>query len=171
MLAKSLAAKRRVSLAVWLDGQGYPLLSRVVIKNAYEPAVRVGDLVFVSSATPLRSNGTEVFGKVGTDVDMDVAKVAARLCVAHSLSLLRDVVGEPLEKRIRRAVDLMFLINAASSFGDHSEVADAGSDLLIQGLGPAGAHARSAIGVGSLVPNVSVVLKAVYRVRGRLRTS
>ncbi len=120
--------------------------------------------MFVSSATPLRPNGTEVRGKVGTDIDLSMAEVAARLCVAHSLSLLRFVIPELLDERIDHVVDVMFFINALPTFEDHSAVADAGSKLLIEALGPRGTHSRSAIGAGSLVRNVSVVMKAVYRV-------
>lgn len=152
-------------ISEWLEGQGYPLLKKATITNSFEPAVQIHDLIFVSSATPRRPDGTEICGKVGTEISLETAKEAACFCVVHSLSLLRDVIGESLDDRIVRAVDLTFFINATSTFCCHSDVADAGSDLLIGSLGTNGVHARSAIGAGSLVRNVSVVLKAVYQVR------
>ena len=151
-------------LADWLFSQGFPLQEQITISNSFRPAVQINDLIFVSSATPLRLDGTEIKGKVGSDVDLPTAKEAACLCLAHSLSLLREVTGEPLDERIVRAVDLTFFVNAIPTFDNHSEIADAGSNLLIGGIGSRGEHSRSAIGVGSLVRNVSVVLKAIYQI-------
>jgi enamine deaminase RidA (YjgF/YER057c/UK114 family) len=152
-----------LSIAAALQQEGYPLLEQLVITNQFEAGVKAADLVFVSSATPLRNDGTEVCGKVGGEVDLGLAQEAARLCVAHSLSLLIRAAEGPLDERIDRVVDVMFFINAVPAFGEHSLVADAGSNLLITVLGSRGTHSRSAIGAGSLVRNVSVVMKAVYR--------
>lgn len=153
-----------LSLTNFLTSKGFPLLGKLKITNSFKPAVQVNDLIFVSSATPLQLDGTEIKGKVGSDVDLATAQKAACLCLAHSLTLLREVIGEPLDKRIVRAVDLTFFINAIPTFDNHSEIADAASNLLISGLGSKGEHSRSAIGVGSLVRNVSVVLKATYQI-------
>lgn len=155
------------TLARWFESQGFPLLSDIRIDNSFEPAVVYNDLIFVSSATPMRNDGTEVKGKVGFDIDVIGAKNAACLCLAHSLSLLRDALGEPIENKIVKAIDLTFFINAIPTFDNHSEIADAASNLLIGSLGRRGVHARSAIGVGSLVRNVSVVLKAIYQIKAR----
>jgi enamine deaminase RidA (YjgF/YER057c/UK114 family) len=154
----------QVDLEDFLTRRGYPLLKRLVIVNAFRPATIVNDIAFVSSATPLQFDGKEVTGKVGSEVDIRVAQRAACLCLSHSLSLLRLAIGEPLGERILRAVDLTFFINADPDFCEHSEIADEASRLLIDGLGTRGEHSRSAIGVGSLVRNVSVVLKATYQV-------
>jgi len=152
------------ALGDWLANKGFPLLSTVNIQNDFQPAIVVGNLAFVASATPMREDGTELVGKVGCDIDLILAQEAACLCVAHSLSLLQETIGSPIEERLTGVVDLTFFINADPSFNGHSTIADAGSRLLIDGLGAIGGHARSAIGAGSLVRNVSVVLKAVYRV-------
>lgn len=147
----------------WLRSAGYPLLTDIQIRNHFEPAILVGELMFVSSATPLKEDGTEIIGRVGETVELGVAQSAACFAVAHSLSLLQMTIGRPLLASTFRVVDLTFFINSAQSFADHSAVADPASRLLIGLLGDLGKHSRSAIGVTSLVRGVSVVVKGVYQ--------
>ena len=144
--------------------KGYPFLTGIVINNSFLPIKKVGDLVFVSSATPLKSDGTEVIGKVGENIDVETAKEAACLCLTHSLSLLEYEMEKPLTNRSIQAVDLTFMLNTTPNFDQHSEIADVASDLLIEAIGENGKHTRSAIGMGSLVRNVSIVLKGVYKI-------
>jgi len=152
------------TLEYWMESKGYTL-PLVNISNTYLPARRSDRIVYVSSATPLRVDGSEVVGKIGSEVDEELAKEAACLCLAHSLSLLKGVVQGPLGPRIHRIIDFTFLMNCVSDFDDHSTIADAASNLLVEYFGDDGKHSRSAIGVGSLVRNCSMVLKAVYELR------
>lgn len=156
--------EKKYDLANWMNEKGYPLID-IQISNSFLAARIVNDLAFVSSATPLRFDGTEVIGKVGEKVNLEDAKEAARLCLAHSLSLLQCVLNVPIEERLSKVVDLTFMINGIPSFGNHSVIADAASDLLIEYFGEDGKHSRSAVGVGSLVRNCSVVLKATYELK------
>ncbi|KXK05255.1 MAG: endoribonuclease L-PSP [Acidobacteria bacterium OLB17] len=160
-----MLSENKHTIADFFSARGFPLLSNLQIVNSFSPAVLIGDLAFVSSATPLRQDGSEITGKIGDQIDISEAKEAACLCLAHSLSLLQLAVGEPLDGRLVRAVDLTFFMNAASDFGKQSEIADTASNLLLDILGPNGAHSRSALGAGSLVRGVSVVLKGLYQLR------
>ncbi len=154
-----------IPIAERMENQGFPLQSIVSITNKFLPARQSKALIYVSSATPLNLDGSEIKGKVGKDIDIDTAKYAACLCLAHSLSLLRQAVYGSLDDYFVQAIDLTYFINASPTFERHSDIADAGSNLLITVIGPAGEHCRSAIGVASLVRNVSIVLKGIYEVK------
>ena len=152
-------------LSDYFAQKGFPFLKNIAIQNSFLPAKKVGDLVFVSSATPLKIDDSEIIGKAGKEVDMETAKEAACLCLVHSLSLLEHAIEQPLTNQSIQAVDLTFMFNTTAELEQHSEIADVASDLLIEALGENGKHTRSAIGMNSLVRNVSMVLKGVYKVR------
>ncbi|TWF75340.1 hypothetical protein FHX44_111224 [Pseudonocardia hierapolitana] len=44
----------------------------------YVPAVRAGDLLFLSGTGPVRADGSLVTGKVGRDLDLDAAREGSR---------------------------------------------------------------------------------------------
>lgn len=148
----------------WIENLGFPLL-QIKISNSFLAARKVDNIVYVSSATPLKSDGTEIIGKIGQEVDLLLAKEAACLCLVHSLSLLQSVVKLPIQDRLDRVIDLTFMMNCSPDFGKHSFVADAASDLLIEYFGEKGKHSRSAIGVGSLVRNCCMVVKGMYELK------
>jgi enamine deaminase RidA (YjgF/YER057c/UK114 family) len=56
-------------------------------------------------------------------------------------------------------------VNATPEFADHTRVVDGASDLLVAVFGPAGTHARLAVGVNSLPANVALEIQAVIAVR------
>ncbi len=62
-------------------------------------------------------------------------------------------------------IELFGMINAEPSFGDHAKVINGCSDLLVEVLGEAGQHARSAVGLGSLPNGMTVEIEAIFLVR------
>jgi enamine deaminase RidA (YjgF/YER057c/UK114 family) len=66
---------------------------------------------------------------------------------------------------IEAVVKLLGMVNATPDFVDHPKVIDGCSELLLEILGEAGRHARSAIGVGSLPGNITVEIEAIFAVR------
>ena len=128
----------------------------------YVPAVRTGNLVFVSGQGPSKPDGTMVTGKVGSDVSVDEAYEAARLCGIASLAALKSVIGDL--SRVRRIVKLLGMVNADPGFTDHPAVINGFSDLLVEVFGEAGKHARSAVGMGSLPFQISVEIELIAEV-------
>jgi enamine deaminase RidA (YjgF/YER057c/UK114 family) len=57
------------------------------------------------------------------------------------------------------------MVNAEPSFGDHPKVINGCSDLLVEVLGDAGKHARSAVGMGSLPGGMSVEIEAIIQIK------
>ena len=128
----------------------------------YVPAVRTGNLVFLSGVLPRRADGSLVTGRVGVDVTLEAAREAAALCALSLLANLRDAVGD-LE-RVTRVVKVTGLVSCAADFQDHPAVVNGCSDLLAEAFGEAGRHARAAVGVGSLPLGAAVEVDMVVEV-------
>lgn len=132
--------------------------------GSYVGAVRAGDLLFLSGHGPVGPDGRPAFrGVVGRDVSLEQAQEAARLTALALLGTARAELGSL--DRIERAVKLLVLVNAVPGFDRHPLVANGASDLLLAVLGPErGAHARSAVGMGSLPFGIPVEIEAVLAV-------
>jgi enamine deaminase RidA (YjgF/YER057c/UK114 family) len=129
--------------------------------GAYVPAVRTGNLVFLSGAGPI-GDGEIVTGKVGADVDLDRAVHAARLVGLQLLASLRHEVGSL--DRVTRVVKLLGMVNCAPGFNQTPTVIDGCSNLLLEVFGDAGKHARSAVGQAELPFDISVEIEMVVEV-------
>ena len=62
-------------------------------------------------------------------------------------------------------VKLLGMVNAEPDFGDHPKVINGCSDLLVEALGEAGRHARSAVGMGSLPNRMVVEIEAILLIK------
>jgi enamine deaminase RidA (YjgF/YER057c/UK114 family) len=132
----------------------------------YVPAVRTGNLVFLSGAGPVRPDGTIVTGRVGTgpdDMSPADARAAARLTGLRLLAALHAEIGD-LE-RVERMVKLLGFVRCAPDFTEQPTVVDGCSELLVEVLGEAGRGARSAVGVAALPFGIPVEIEAVVQVR------
>lgn len=56
------------------------------------------------------------------------------------------------------------MVNATPEFGEHPAVINGCSDLFVEVFGPAGRHARSAVGFASLPRGITVEIEAVVAV-------
>jgi enamine deaminase RidA (YjgF/YER057c/UK114 family) len=128
----------------------------------YVPAVRTGNLVFVSGHGPVRPEGGLVTGKVGDTVSVEQAYEAARLVGIGLLASLRTEIGDL--NRVKRVVKLLGMVNAAPGFKEHPKVINGCSDLLVDVFGEAGKHARSAVGMGSLPDQISVEIEMIVEI-------
>ena len=135
-------------------------------RGLHVPAVRTGDLVFLSGAGPVRPDGTLVTGRVGTgpgDVTATRARAAARLAGLRLLAALRDEVGDL--DRVERVVRLLGFVRCSPDCTEQQMVIDGCSELLVEVLGEAGRGARSAVGVAALPFGMPVEIEAVVQVR------
>jgi enamine deaminase RidA (YjgF/YER057c/UK114 family) len=133
----------------------------------YVPAVRTGDLVFLSGAGPMRPDSSLVTGRVGTgpdDLSPAQARDAARLAGLRLLAALQAEIGDL--DRVERVVKLLGFVRCAPDFAGQSAVVDGCSALLVEVLGEAGRGARSAVGVAALPFDIPVEIEAVVQVRG-----
>ena len=130
--------------------------------GAYVPAVRTGNLVFLSGAGPLGAEGEMVIGKVGGDVDLDRAVYGARLVGLQLLAALRQELGSL--DRVVRIVKLLGMVNCAPGFNNTPAVINGCSELLLDVFGDAGKHARSAVGQAELPFDISVEIEMIVEV-------
>lgn len=116
-----------------------------------------GNLLFISGTGPSAEHRK---GKVGADVTLDEGYAAARSAGLQILATAREALGSL--DRITRTVKVLGMVNSDPSFGDHPKVINGCSDLLVEILGEAGRHTRSAIGFVALPNQISVEIEATF---------
>jgi enamine deaminase RidA (YjgF/YER057c/UK114 family) len=118
--------------------------------GSYVPVMMDGNMIYVSGQIALESSIIpEVYkGKVTSDVSIETAQAAARICTLNALSQIRAALGD-LDK-VKKFIRLSGYVNSDPSFTDQPKVINAASDLLADIFGDAGKHSRVAIGVSSL---------------------
>lgn len=129
----------------------------------YVPFVRVGNLVHIAGQVSNDASGG-VKGTVGTEVDFETGVRAARLCGVNLLAQMKAACGGDLD-RVVRVVKLGGFVQVGPDFFDIPKVVNGCSDLMVEVLGDAGRHARSAVGVYKLPLNFSVEVDAIVEVR------
>jgi enamine deaminase RidA (YjgF/YER057c/UK114 family) len=145
---------RLAELAITLPEPPAPVAS-------YVPYVVSGKLVFISGQVTIADGGLKYVGTVGGDLSLEDGKAAARLCAINVLAQLRRAAGGDLDT-VKRCVRLGVFVNAVPGFGQHPEVANGASDLIVDVFGDSGRHSRAAVGAGSLPRNVAVEVEAVF---------
>ena len=128
---------------------------------AYVPAVRTGDLVYTSGQLPMVAGALAVTGKVGDRVSADEATAAARTCALNALAAVDALVGLAA---VRRIVKVVGYVASAPGFTGQPGVVNGASVLLGEVFGPAGQHARSAVGVAELPNGAPVEVELIVEV-------
>ena len=131
---------------------------------AFQPYVRSGTTVYVSGQIATRNAELVATGRLGADVDADTGHDAARACALNVLAQLQAAAGSL--NNVARLVKITVFVASTAEFTAHSQVADGASKLLIEVLGPAGAHARSAVGVAALPLGTPVEVEAIAELGG-----
>ncbi len=130
----------------------------------YVPYRFAGNLLYLSGQGPKRPDGTYRAGRLGRDISIDEAYQEARLTGLQLLAVAKAALGDL--SRIEAVVKLLGMVNAEPDFADHPKVINGCSDLLVEVLGEAGRHARSAVGMGSLPNRMAVEIEAILLVKG-----
>jgi enamine deaminase RidA (YjgF/YER057c/UK114 family) len=122
--------------------------------GSYVPAVICGRMVYVAGQLPAKDGELKYAGKVGTDVSVEDAYEAAKLCAINGLGVLKAYIGD-LDK-IEQVVRLGGFVNSADGFTMQPKVINGASELLVSIFGEKGKHARAAVGVNELPLNAAV---------------
>ncbi len=125
----------------------------------YVRYVQTGNLLFISGTGP--SNQAPK-GKVGTDLSIEQAYGVAREVGLQLLATAKDALGDL--DRIVRVVKVLGMVNADPEFDRQPQVINGCSDLLVEVLGEAGRHTRSAVGMGSLPNRIAVEIECTLEV-------
>jgi enamine deaminase RidA (YjgF/YER057c/UK114 family) len=145
-----------------LKEKGIELPAAPAPMGAYVPAVRAGNLVFVSGQLPRQGDAMRYRGKVDAELTLPEAQAAARLAALNAVAALGTAV--PDLDRVRRIVKVRVSVASSPGFVNQPQVANAASELLVEVFGEAGRHARMAVGVAELPGNAAVAVELVAEV-------
>ncbi len=126
----------------------------------YLPYVIAGNLLFISGQVPLHNGKLMFTGKVGADLFVPEAQMAARQCALNVLAQARKALDGELD-RLVGIVKLGAFVNSTPDFTEHPKVVNGASDVMVEIFEEKGKHARVAVGVSSLPLNASVEVDAV----------
>jgi enamine deaminase RidA (YjgF/YER057c/UK114 family) len=146
-----------------VESRGLVLPPAPAPAGVYKPCVTVGNLLYVSGHGPLLPDGTLMVGRVGSDLDADQGKSAARQV---GLTILATLLAnlDSLD-RVHRVVKVLGMVYATDDFARHPYVINGCSELFAEIWGrEAGIGVRSAFGVAALPENVPVEIEAVFEV-------
>ncbi len=128
----------------------------------YIPAVRAGDLLFLSGVLPMKEGQLAFSGKLGRDLTVEQGMDAARLALLNALAIAQHELGS-LDK-ITKVVKVVGHVASAEGFVQQPQVLNGASDLLIQIFGEAGRHARVAVGAAELPRGAAVEIELILSV-------
>ena len=129
----------------------------------YVPWVQSGNNVWIAGQVPIVNGELTYVGKVGDVVELADAQAAARICGLNIISQVKAACDGDLD-RVVRCLKVGGYVNAVADFGQHPQVINGASDLMVEVFGDAGRHARFAVGAGSLPRDVCVEIDAVFEV-------
>ncbi len=152
-----------MSIETKLTELGFALHNAPAPIAAYIPAIRAGNLVFVSGQLPLTGGQLLAMGPVPSHVSVDQAQEAAAQCVLNGLAALKSVMGNDLSK-LQRVIRVGVFVQSDDDFTDQALVANGASELLESLLGENGKHVRAAVGVNTLPKNATVEIEFVFEV-------
>lgn len=131
--------------------------------GVYKPVVITGKLAYLSGHGPLKPDKSLMTGRVGSEVDLEFGKEAARQTGLALLATLRQELGSL--DRVGRIIKLLGMVNCTPDFGEHPAVINGCSELFRDVFGEdRGVGARSAVGMGSLPGNISVEIEAIVEI-------
>jgi enamine deaminase RidA (YjgF/YER057c/UK114 family) len=131
---------------------------------AYVPYIEVDGMLYLSGQLPFRPDGTIITGRLGESLDILAGQEAARRCAIMILAQIGAAVGGEWG-RVERLIKLGAFISSAANFTDQPKVANGASEFLVDILGDAGRHTRSAVGVPVLPLGAAVEIDAVVALR------
>lgn len=129
---------------------------------AYVPAVRTGSYVYTAGQLPLAEGKLLATGKVGAEISAGEAAGLARICALNGLAAVASVAGGLAA--IRRIVKVTGFVASSPGFTGQPQVLNGASQLLLEVLGEAGRHARSAVGVAELPLDAPVEVELIAEV-------
>jgi enamine deaminase RidA (YjgF/YER057c/UK114 family) len=128
----------------------------------YIPAVRTGNLLFLSGVLPSRDGQLIMTGKLGRDLTVEQGMEAARVALLNALSIVKHETGSL--DRVTRIIKMVGHIASATGFTDQPQVLNGASDLLVSIFGEAGRHARVAVGAAELPREAPIEIELIVEV-------
>ncbi len=129
--------------------------------GSYVPAVRTGNLLYISGQIPME-NGKVIFtGKV-SDNNLETAQKSARMCAINILAQIKRETGD--FEKVSKIVRLSGFVNSVPEFSQQPKVINPASDLFFEIFGEKGKHSRVAVGVASLPLDSMTEIDAIIEI-------
>ena len=126
--------------------------------GSYVPAIKTGNLLFISGQIPMEDGKVVFTGKV-TNENIETAKKSAKMCAINLLAQMKRELGS-LDK-VTKIVRISGFINSDPEFYQHPKIINAASDLFFEIFGDKGKHSRIAVGVACLPLNAMTEIDAI----------
>ena len=126
--------------------------------GSYIPAIKTGNLLFISGQIPMEDGKVLFTGKVSDD-NLETAQKSAKMCAINLLAQMKRELGDL--DNVTRIVRLSGFVNSDPEFYQHPKVINAASDLFFEIFGDKGKHSRIAVGVACLPLNSMTEIDAV----------
>ncbi len=126
---------------------GITLPEAPVPAGNYIPAVKSGNLLFISGQIPLQDSKVAFTGKV-SDENLETAQKSAKICAINILAQIKRELGD--FEKVTKIVKLSGFVNSVPEFTMQPKVINPASDLFFDVFGEKGKHSRVAVGVASL---------------------
>jgi enamine deaminase RidA (YjgF/YER057c/UK114 family) len=129
--------------------------------GVYKPFLIVGNQCYLSGHGTVKEDGTLIIGKVGVDITMEEAKIAAQQVGLAILATLKQNLGS--FNKIKRVIKVLGMVNCTAGFEKHPYVINGCSELFARVWGDEdGIGVRSAVGMGSLPDNIPVEIECLF---------
>ena len=129
----------------------------------YDPAVRTGNLLFISGQLPFVDGRLQKVGKLGGNFTAEEGVEAARRATLNALAIAKQSLGSL--DNVVRVVRLGVHVASATGFTELPKVANGASELLIGVFGENGRHARLALGAAELPLGSPVEIELILEVK------
>lgn len=130
---------------------------------AYVPAVKAGNLVFVSGQLPVVKGELAFAGKLGRDLTLEQGREAARLAGINCLAALYKLI-ETWDK-LEKIVKITGYIQSIDDFTQQPMVLNGASQLMEDVFGTCGRHSRTALGVNTLPLNAACEIELIALIK------
>jgi enamine deaminase RidA (YjgF/YER057c/UK114 family) len=144
-----------------IESLGIKLPTPPTPAGSYVPAVRTGNLLYISGQIPMEDGKVVFTGKV-SDENLETAQKSARMCAINLLAQIKRELGD-LDK-VSKIVRLSGFVNSVPGFSQHPKVINSASDLFFEIFGEKGKHSRIAVGVASLPLDSMTEIDAIVEV-------
>ncbi len=133
--------------------------------GAYVPAIRTGNLIFLSGMLPLVQGKLQYQGKLGKDLTIEEGYESARTALLNALSVIRQEAGDL--NLVTRIVRMAGHVASAPGFTQQPAVLNGASDLLLKIFGERGKHTRLALGAAELPLSSPIELDLIVAVESK----
>lgn len=127
-------------------------------------AAKVGKLLHIDGVLPFSEGRISHKGRVGLEVRLDNAKLAARIAAVNVISVISKESGGTL-KKVKRIINVTGYIASGGDFRDHFKVLDGATELFTQIFGSAGKHTRNAVGCSCLPQDACIELSVIVELK------